>query len=34
VASMLVALIIGPAVMCMLLGGLVLQFMRQGLFPR
>lgn len=34
VASMLVALIIGPAVMCMLLGGLVLQFMQQGLFPR
>jgi len=34
VAAMLVALVIGPAVMCMLIGGLVLQFFRQGLFPR
>jgi len=34
VASMLVALIIGPAVMCMLGGGMLLQLLRQGLFPR
>ena len=34
VASMLVALIIGPAVMCMLAGGMVLQLLGQGLFPR
>ncbi len=34
VASMLVALIIGPAVMCMLAGGLILQLLGQGLVPR
>ncbi|MCS6963846.1 type II secretion system F family protein [Thermoflexus sp.] len=34
IASMLVALIIGPAVMCMLTGGLVLQLLSRGLFPR